>query len=339
MSIMTIDWSAKSEEERILKLESIYVLSPALEGLLQTVDHCRSYSRYSREPKCLLIEGRTGVGKTTLCEYYVEEHPRVDVSESLTIPVLYLKIEVPATIMNLVSSLLDALGDPAADKGSIGSKTRRLRHFLKELKVELIILDEFQHFIDRDSLKVLKTLSDWLKLLIDTSGIPMMLMGMPYCYFILDARGNEQLKRRFSLRRMIEPFGWGGTREAQQDFRKFLRRVDNELPFNKRSNLSDQNIAFLIYYATNGIVSYVMDLVRIASLAAIKLSRENITIDLLADAYDESLALAYPDRINPFHHEGGSLELQPFKDELPDLRSLKDLKDKGETIEDIFRRR
>lgn len=338
MSTESIDWSKKSEEEKILKLESIYVLSPGLEGILQTVDHCRSYSRYSREPKCLLIEGRTGVGKTTLCEYYVEQYPRVEIDESTVIPVLYLKIEVPATIMNLVSALLAALGDPAADKGSIGSKTRRLRHFLRDLKVELIILDEFQHFIDRDSLKVLKTLSDWLKLLVDTTGIPIMLMGMPYCHFILDARGNEQLKRRFSMRRRIEPFSWGKTREEQQGFRNFLRRVDNELPFNKRSNLSAQNIAFLIYYATNGIVSYVMELVRMASLAAIKLSQENISIDLLADAYDESLAFAYPDRINPFRHEGDSLQLQPFRDELPDLRSLKDLKDKGETIEDIFRR-
>ncbi len=338
MSTQTVDWSKKSEEERILKLESIYVLSPVLEGILVTVDHCRSYSRYSREPKCLLIEGRTGVGKTTLCEYYVEQHPIVETGDSLVVPVLYLKIEVPATIMNLVSALLAALGDPAADKGSIGSKTRRLRHFLKELKVELIILDEFQHFIDRDSLKVLKTLSDWLKLLVDTTQVPMMLLGMPYCHFILDARGNEQLKRRFSLRRMIDPFGWGGTKEEQQDFRTFLRRVDNELPFNKRSNLSDRNIAFLIFYATNGIISYVMELVRIASLAAIRLSLENISIDLLADAYDESLALAYPDRINPFNHEG-PLKLQPFKDEFPDLRSLGDLKDKNETIEEIFRRR
>lgn len=161
------DWSKKSREERILSIESIYVLSPYLKDVLEAIRFCHNYSRHYREPKCLLITGLPGVGKTSLAEYHMEKHPRVDSKENVEVPVLYIKIEVPATPKNLVSSLLAELGDPAAEKGSIGSQTRRLRYFLKELKTELIILDEFQHFIDRDSLKVLKTISDWLKLLID----------------------------------------------------------------------------------------------------------------------------------------------------------------------------
>lgn len=166
--------------------------------------------------------GRPGVGKTSLAEYYMKDYPRVDSDERVTVPILYLKIEVPATPKGLVSSLLDALGDPAAEKGNIGSQTRRLRKFLKELKTELIILDEFQHFIDKDSLKILKTVSDWLKLLIDNSKIPVVLMGMPYSHIILDTRGNEQLKRRFSLRRSIESFGWGGQTRSRRTSEAFL---------------------------------------------------------------------------------------------------------------------
>lgn len=226
------DRSKKSREERILIIEDIYVLSPYLQSVLEAIRYCHNYSRLYREPKCLLITGLPGVGKTSVAEYYMGDYPRINNEERVEVPVLYVKIEVPATSKNLVSALLAGLGDPAAERGSIGSQTRRLRNFLKELKTELIILDEFQHFIDRDSLKVLKTISDWLKLLIDNSKLPVVLMGMPYSHLILDTRGNEQLRRRFSLRKSIEPFGWGEQDEEQEDFRNFLKLVDAELPFN-----------------------------------------------------------------------------------------------------------
>lgn len=331
------DWTKKSREERILKAEAIYVLSPKLQLIKDTIQHCHHYSLHSREPKCLLIMGRPGVGKTSLAEYYMEDYPRIETEESLKVPILYIKIEVPATPKSLVSSLLSALGDPAAEKGNIGSQTRRLRKFLKDLGTELIILDEFQHFIDRDSLKVLKTISDWLKLLIDNSKIPVVLMGMPYSHIILDTRGNEQLKRRFTLRRSIEPFGWGGTKEEQKDFRNFLKLVDEQLPFNKRANLASRMMAFRFYCATNGVISYVMDITRLAALSAIEQSLETINLDLLTDAYENSLASAYPDRENPFRCEIGDLQIRPFPDWSPELKHLRDLNGVHDSAGEVFR--
>jgi hypothetical protein len=329
-----IDWTKKSVEEKNLKIERLYVLSPELKSILESIKYCRDHSRYSREPKCMLLEGRPGVGKTALSEFYLEECPRKEVDGCLVIPVLYVKVEVPATIMNLVSAVLAALGDPAADKGTIASKTRRLRAFLKELKVELIILDEFQHFIDRDSLKVLKTLSDWLKLHIDVTKIPMILMGMPYSHLILDARGNEQLKRRFTYRKKVEPFGWGETPKEQEGFRKFLKLVDYDLPFNNRANLAEKTMAYRLYCATNGVIFYVMELIRTAALAAIEQSLDTLDLDLLVDAYDQSLALAYPSRENPFRLNSNDLKPLPFEDEMPNLRNIKEL----EGARDIFSR-
>lgn len=326
------NWSKKSLEERILKIEEIYVVSPYLKDVLDTIRYCHNYSRHYREPKCLLITGLPGVGKTSLAEYHLKDYPRVETEEGLRVPVLYLRIEVPATPKSLVSSLLSALGDPAAERGDIGSQTRRLRNLLKDFKTELIILDEFQHFIDRDSLRVLKTVSDWLKLSIDNSKIPVILMGMPYSHLILDTRGNEQLKRRFSLRRIIEPFGWGGRADEQKDFRNFIDLVDNELPFNKKSYLASKTMAFRFYCATNGVISYVMDIIRTSALGAIEQARETIDLDLLADAYAMSLASAYPDRENPFRCDIKSLQILPFPDWLPKLRNIKELDDSARAV-------
>lgn len=332
-------WSKKSLEERISKIESIYVVSPALKEVLDTIRFCHHYSRHYREPKCLLITGRPGVGKTSLAEYYLKDFPRLDTEETVEVPVLYLRIEVPATPKHMVSALLDALGDPEADKGNIGSQTRRLRTYLRELKTAAIILDEFQHFIDRDSLKVLKTISDWLKLLIDNSKVSVILMGMPYSHVILDARGNEQLKRRFSLRRHIEPFGWGGNASEQEGFRNFLKLIDGQLPFNKKANLAGKTLAFRFYCATNGVIFYVMDIIRMAALSAIEQSLEGLELPVLADAYNKSLASAYPDRGNPFCCEPCELKIIPFADSLPNLRKLKDLNGEDESAREVLRRK
>lgn len=97
------------------------------------------------------------------------------------------------------------LGDPAADKETISSQTLRLRKFIAACEVELIILDEFQHFDDRQSRNVLKTISDWLKNLINQCTVPIVLVGMPGCESVLDQKGNEQLKRRFASRHEILP--------------------------------------------------------------------------------------------------------------------------------------
>jgi hypothetical protein len=161
----------------------------------------------------------------------------------------------------------------------------------------MIIADEFQHFIDRDSDKVLHDVSDWLKVLMDRTKKPIILIGMPHCDKILEA--NEQLKRRFTLRESIEPFGWK-TAKQQDDFRELLRRIDGKLPFNQHSNLADPEMAFRIYYSTGGVIGYVMKLIRSSAILAIRQSLEKLNIDTLAYAFDKDLGKTFPRKENPF---------------------------------------
>jgi predicted AAA+ superfamily ATPase len=328
-----------TEDERIKGVEDIYILSPHHEEILKKMDNCRLRSKKAREAQCMLIEGLQGAGKTTLREYYESQHKRKETEDGMFIPVLATQIGVPATEKSLATSLLEALGDPAADKGTVVSQTMRLRHLLKDCKTELIILDEFQHFIDRDSLKVLKKISDWLKTLINDTKIPIVLIGMPYSHIVLDARGNEQLKRRFSVRESLKPFEWGSTQEERVNLRKFLRAVDEALPLNERSQLGSTQIAFRFYCATNGIVSYIMDIIKGACYLAFDTGAQLLNLDTLADAYDSRFALEFPERVNPFRQEVSDLKPMHFKDSTPDFRALRDFKDNKETAASAFGRR
>lgn len=288
------------EATRLQLVENVFIKYPRLKKLWERIDFCRTRSKTAAEPECLLIAGDTGAGKTTLIKWYASGFAIRVVPERRIQPVLVVLVPLPATVKGLASEMLKVLGDPAADRGTVSSQTLRLRKYLAACEVELIILDEFQHFDDRQSKNILKTISDWLKNLINQSGVPIVLVGMPGCESVLDQKGNEQLKRRFAARDEILPFSWD-TREAINEFRQLLKGIDDALPLMKDSHLADVRTAFLIYTATNGVIDYVMDLVRWATELAIKSGLERIDQNLFAQAYEERIAQAFPKRPNPFN--------------------------------------
>jgi Cdc6-like AAA superfamily ATPase len=246
----------------------------------------------------VLITGETGTGKTTAAKLYEKKFPRRETREGTKVPVLSAAIPVPATVKSLATKLLVKLGDPAAERGTAVNQTLRIQRLVKSCGVELIVLDEFQHFIERESQKILTTVSDWLKEQINETRLPMVLIGLPSSKEVLDA--NAQLKRRFSTVMSLDPFGWE-TPEQKQDFRKFLRAVEERLPLPHRSNLHDVDTAFRFICATGGMIASVMQLTRRATAMAIERSMEALDLDLLAEAYDERLAVGDPKRKNPFH--------------------------------------
>ena len=207
------------------------------------------------------------------------------------------------------TKLLHALGDGAAERGTAVNQTLRIITLVNDCGVEIIILDEFQHFIDSDSKVILDSISNWLKDLINETKKPVVLVGMPYSEIVLQA--NPQLERRFSMRESLDPFSWD-TPTGQKEFKSFLKHLDRRLPFPKRSNLTDHETAFRIYCATNGFLGYLMKLVRRAAILAIDRSAVCLDFDLLAEAYDERLASRAPKRANPFRVEFEQLNIEPF---------------------------
>jgi Cdc6-like AAA superfamily ATPase len=286
-------------EDRVLMVENLYIHFPRNEKAFKAIRDHHAHARFANEPEGLLIQGECGAGKTTILKLYMKDYPRIHTQESTRVPVLYAKVPVPATCKNLATKILTAIGDPAAERGTQVSQTLRLKRYLEACKVELLILDEFQHFQDRDSLKVLKTASDWLKLLMDENGVPIVLAGLPYSHTILDAYGNEQLQRRFATRIELEPFGYE-TSQERQDFRRFLKVIDDKLPLVEKSDLADPNTALCIYEATQGVVASVMKLIRRATSIALESNRERITSEMLSLAYEQRLAASNPGQPNPF---------------------------------------
>lgn len=293
------------DDERRKLVERIYVTFPKFNRVLEKIAYCHQHSKISAEPECLLITGLQGAGKTTLCKAYARNYPRQNTREGRIIPVLSTFVPSITTKKSLPTKLLNAMGDGAAEKGTAVTQTLRIIKLLDACGVELIILDEFQHFIDSESDSVLVNISNWLKDLINETGKPVVLVGMPNSEVVL--RANPQLERRFSMRESLEPFGWGAPAK-EHEFKSFLKHLDRKLPLQRRSNLSDHETALRIYCATNGFVGYVMKLVRRAAILAIERKADCLDSELLAQSYEERLSSRTPGAGNPFSDDLEKLE-------------------------------
>lgn len=125
----------------------------------------------------MLLVAQSGTGKSTALKYYEERFPRTEKKWGTRIPVLRVVTPESPTVKTLAESVLVAMGDPAAAKGTASAKTNRIIHFFKVCGVELLFIDEFQHFHDSQRAAESRRVSDWLKNLINMVGIPVILAG------------------------------------------------------------------------------------------------------------------------------------------------------------------
>ena len=259
--------------EQIRSINNIVITSNEFMTAFTGIQDCVKRSISFSEPVGSMLLAEGGLGKTTLCKTILSLMPRTEKIEKdykkNIIPVCYVEVPSPATVKSLAITMLKELGDPTYENGYGTTEylTSRLIYLLAQCETKLIFLDEFHHFIDRESKKVLVTLCDWLKSLIVNTKIPVVLFGMPISENILKV-DNWQLSRRFNYRHNLVPFPQD---EAGLNlFRGFLREIEGQLPLLGKSNLAGKSLSERIYYATDGTIGHVMTLIRKGATYAIE---------------------------------------------------------------------
>lgn len=286
-------------ENTIMTFRSKLVHHLRFEKALKEISRCHRLGRYRfEEPNCLLITGESGCGKSTMRRAYADQYPRLEIEDRTLIPVLHLELPSQPTVKNVAERMLIQLGDPFAEKGSAEGKTARIVTLMRGCGVELVILDEFQHFVDRASDKVEYRVADWLKSVINDSRVPFVVMGLPRCHRILEL--NEQLRRRFLPRVELHRFRIDKAGELKQ-FVGVLKSLESSLPLQGPTALTNKNVIPRIYYATHGVIDHTMKLV--AESLNIALSEHRITIDqdVLRRAFERVIWSDARNQDNPFH--------------------------------------
>lgn len=286
-----------SAVERVAMAERIMVPHLKFKQALSKIERNHSLSKHTAEPRCVAIVGETGAGKTTVARVYAGRHPVITAGPVDHMPVLSLKVPARPRIKSMAETMLLALGDPFANRGTTPQMTIRLIHLIRELNVELIMIDEFQHFVEVNQRNIPHDVADWLKTLIDESRVPVVLLGLPSCTQVFDA--NEQLARRFSERYEITSFNWKSPTE-KAEFRSVLRAICRRLPFRHVLDMSDQEFAFRMHAGTGGRVGYVMNVIRTASEVAAFASSDDLDLKHVVESYEQHVWRREMCSINPF---------------------------------------
>ena len=263
---------------------------------MQKIELLHQRSKLAGVAGGLLITGHTGSGKSTAKTQYAERYPRQEAMDRTHIRVLVVDTPSSPTVRSLVAAMLTAMGDPASQKGTAEEKTERLYKLLKGCGVELLIIDEFQHFLDRGKFSEACTVTDWLKNLLNRANIPVVLIGLPRSAYVLEL--NEQLRRRFSSRYSLRPLAFAHVDDIQQ-FRALLNAVQQQLPIQSLA-LSAYEMAQRFHVATHGLMDYLAKL--IDGAVQIAAARQLLALDLrtYAEAFIESVWRDCPSELNPF---------------------------------------
>lgn len=205
----------------------------------------------------LFITGLSGTGKTTLIDYYMAKNQGVEEPDRTTRPILVVETPSAPTAKNLAETIQIALAGNIA-KGTTEFQTNRIFTLLKELKVELLIIEEIQHFVDRKRIAEMARVTDWLKTFINKAQIPVVLLGLPRSLQMLQL--NEQLRRRFSARCFLRPFGFNDSVQ-QRGFRAVLKVLEEGLPYKCEASMYGFPMASRLHYASNGLFDYMAKII------------------------------------------------------------------------------
>lgn len=269
---------------------------PAYERALQKIERLHQRALSSGHSGGLLITGLSSAGKTTVKREYESRFPRVDDGTITRIKVLGVDTPAAPTVKNLAESILIALGDPINHRGSAEEKTQRIYHLLRMCGVELLLVDEFQHFFEHGRRNEVNQITDWLKNFINNAEIPVVLFGLPQCQLVL--RLNVQLARRFSSHYYLRPFRFG-TVEEIQEFRGVLEVIERSLPI-PSVPLNTVEMGRRFFCASHGLIDYVSKI--IDGAIQIAYDREYLRLDerVYAEAFEEEIWRDAPAELNPF---------------------------------------
>lgn len=253
---------------------------PAFELGWARIQQCHLSHRTQETPLSTKLLGVSGVGKTYLLSEYKAEHPPRNVGEITVLPVLHIAVPSAPTKRGIYKAVLAAMGveDP---RGSADDLRHRVSVLANNCKVELLMVDEVQHFIDRGSAKTYASAADALKELLDLLMLPVIFAGAPRSQILFDH--NSQLRSRVMSTLQLRPF------TPDEDFdqlRGYLYAVADNFSQDQRIFLASKQIALRIFYATDGIHRTINMLLQLVFFELQKEKNSHLDIQMLAKVFE-----------------------------------------------------
>jgi hypothetical protein len=268
-------------------VDNTLVPHSAFQAASTRLEQCFKNADGASEPVGIAVIGDSRTGKSRALEECATRHPQVRTPEGLSVPILRVKTPSKPTVKGLVEVMLRALNDPRFDRGTEQARTGRLETLMCGAGTRMVMIDEFQHFYDKGSHKVMHHVADWLKIIVDDTKVALVVAGLPSCGAVLDQ--NEQLAGRFLSPIRMPRFDWK-IDAHREEFLGILGAFHESLTQSfDLPALDSPDMAFRCYCGTGGLIGYLTKFLRQAVWNAIDEARTRITLEDLALAHDQSV--------------------------------------------------
>lgn len=271
-----------SFQEMVKLIDGTLIPHPGYQAVEQQLDVLYRTMEVSVDPMCLAITGDSRAGKSRALEMFELAHKPYRSPEGLKVPVLRVRVPSKPTAKLLAQTFLYKLRDPLYAKGSEGVLTCRLMKLIPEVGTRVIVLDEFQHFVDKATAGVQEYVTDWLKVFVDELNLGLVVAGLPNCMAVIYQ--NKQLRGRFFAPAEIKRFNWNDE-DSRLDFIDVLAALQRALEPLSMPDLCSDDMAFRMYLACGGLMGFLMKIMRAAVTETALDGSMRISLDVLATAY------------------------------------------------------
>ena len=221
----------------------------------------------------MLLYGDSNNGKTAILKKFYRDFSKdeyIDEDGDLIhlMPIVYVISESSSDESVMFSKILSAMNVPVNHKEKVTKKKEEVIYNLGIMKTKLIIIDEIQNVLQGPYNKMTQLITS-LKTLNNTTAIPIILAGTQDAMSAISI--DNQTKSRF---KPLELPNWNND----ENFSRFITTIEAMLPLKKASNLY-QNYEVLTYLheLSNGCIGEVIDILKDASIYAIRTKSEKIT--------------------------------------------------------------
>lgn len=229
-----------------------FVSLPVLNDLVKQMDLLRLTSslmpiREPRDGMCIALP--SGVGKTTAANMLVRSAAQRASTSVEQSPVLLVTLDVEETI-SLWSAILRAIGDPYWNTGYPKNLKDRALKLMARRGVDLIIVDEFNHSVDRGQARLLM---NTVKEILNAGRYPVIVMGT-----------DEEVERLPQMpafeRRMVHAPTIGPLAFDAENWCRFLKGLDHAIAKHRilpqKSGLGGERLAKAMHEACGGVIGY-----------------------------------------------------------------------------------
>ena len=270
-------------------VKNLCIETPTYTAIQHDLHRTLEETSTSSTPACKHYFGHSRTGKSFVFREFEAGYPARRTENGLKKDVIYAQAPVNGTIKGLMEALLMALGDPLWMVGTYSNMLARLLKLLDQAETKMIILDEFQHLVDKGQRAMLNRTTDWLKALVEPNTFSLVCVGLPSSKALIF--GSEQLSLRFDATTEVPVYDWTDP-QSRKVFRSVLDAIQQRLSPFEMPRLASPDMALRMFLACGGRIGLLSKLLDRAVKNAIWDDRTAIRLEDLHKAFTTAIWFA-----------------------------------------------